>query len=99
MVAADALDAKSAETGAESTETRTSSEILLRLRIFISSCSRASILTHPGAQPGSSYCPVYGRVSAGGVCPSTKAGLPCDVMVTVADVRPGELAVITLVPE
>jgi hypothetical protein len=45
------------------------------------------------------YWPVYGRVSAGGVCPSTNAGLPCDVMVTVAEVRPGELAVMTLVPE
>ncbi len=98
-MAADALDAKNAETGAESTETRTSSEILLRLSIFISSCSRANILNHPGVQLCSSYCPVYGRVSAGGVCPSTYAGLPCDVMVTVAEVRPGELAVITLVPE
>jgi hypothetical protein len=45
------------------------------------------------------YWPVYGRVSAGGVCPGTKTGLPCDVMVTVAEVRPGELAVMTLVPE
>ncbi len=45
------------------------------------------------------YWPVYGRVSAGGVCPSTNAGLPCEVMVTVAEVSPGELAVMTLVPE
>ena len=45
------------------------------------------------------YWPVYGRVSAGGVCPCTNDGLPCEVMVTVADVKPGELAVMTLVPE
>ena len=43
--------------------------------------------------------PVYGRESAGGVCPWTNAGLPCDVMVTWLEVRPGEVAVMTLVPE
>ncbi len=49
--------------------------------------------------PRAVYPPVYGRVSAGGVCPGTNAGVPCEVMVTVAEVRPGELAVMTLVPE
>jgi len=48
---------------------------------------------------GNDYWPGYGRVSAGGVCPPTNSGLPCDVMVTVSEARPGELAVMTLVPE
>jgi hypothetical protein len=43
--------------------------------------------------------PVYGRESAGGVCPWTKAGLPCDVIVTLLEVKPGEVAVMTLAPE
>ena len=53
----------------------------------------------PDGDGAKDYGLVYGRVSAGGVCPSTNAGLPCDVMVTVEEVRPGELAVMTLVPE
>jgi hypothetical protein len=45
------------------------------------------------------FYPEYGRESAGGVCPGTYAGLPCEVIVTVSDVKPVEVAVITLVPE
>jgi hypothetical protein len=41
----------------------------------------------------------YGRVSAGGVWPCMNAGLPCDVMVTLAEVSPCAVAVMTLVPE
>ena len=43
--------------------------------------------------------PEYGRLSADGVCPGMYAGLPCEVIVTVSDVKPGEVAVMTLVPE
>ncbi len=49
--------------------------------------------------PSRDYGPEYGRESAGGVCPCTKAGLPCDVMVTLLEVKPDALAVMTLVPE
>ncbi len=42
---------------------------------------------------------VYGRAGVGGVWPGTNAGLPCDVIVTLALVNPGEVAVMTLVPE
>ena len=45
------------------------------------------------------FYPEYGRLSAAGVCPGMYAGLPCDVMVTVSEVRPVEVAVITVVPE
>jgi len=38
------------------------------------------------------------RAGAGGVTPATHAGLPCDVMVIVALVRPGEAALMTVVP-
>jgi len=48
---------------------------------------------------GCEYQPEYGRVSAGRVCPGTYAGLPCEVMVTDADVRPVDVAVMTVVPE
>jgi hypothetical protein len=42
---------------------------------------------------------LYGLGATGGVVPSTHAGLPCDVMVTLALVNPVEVAVMTLVPE
>jgi hypothetical protein len=41
---------------------------------------------------------VYGRAAVGGVTPSTHAGVPCEVMVIVAAVNPGEVALITVVP-
>jgi len=52
----------------------------------------------PGTDKRPLY-PEYGRLSADGVCPGTYAGLPCEVIVTVSDVKPGEVAVMTLVPE
>ena len=39
------------------------------------------------------------RAAVGGLTPSTQAGLPCEVMVIVAAVRPDEVALMTLVPE
>jgi hypothetical protein len=41
---------------------------------------------------------VYGRAAAGEVTPATQAGLPFDVIVIVAAVKPDDVAVMTLVP-
>jgi len=48
---------------------------------------------------GGRFYPEYGRLSAGGVCPGMYAGLPCEVIVTVSDVKPVAVAVMTLAPE
>ena len=40
----------------------------------------------------------YGRVPTGFVTPSTHAGLPCDTMVTLELVNPGDVASMTEVP-
>jgi hypothetical protein len=42
---------------------------------------------------------LYGRGATFGVVPSTHAGLPWEVMVTLELVKPGEVASITVVPE
>ncbi len=40
----------------------------------------------------------YGRGATGGVTPSTQAGLPCDTIVTLELVNPGDVASMTEVP-
>ena len=41
---------------------------------------------------------LYGRGATLGVVPSTQAGLPCDVMVTLELVKPEAVASMTVVP-
>ena len=60
--------------------------------------ARHPFLGMTGANGRLSY-PEYGRLSAAGVCPGTYAGLPCEVIVTVSDVKPVAVAMMTLVPE